>query len=159
MTVSLEDRFKQFAKEQQAPAGRYQGAYERNVESLRTVDAMVSKVLEAFCQAVGWGLKRTDCCDSTKGAVACNYILEHRDLWREGFVAVDVDVTWWSQSDPLDAVTVYAGEVGRASEHTRVFPSRVVIPFSGLTEDRLAAALEQQSGNVIRRISYRQRPQ
>lgn len=157
--MSLEDRFRSFAKEQEVPAGQRGGAYERNVESLKKVDAMVSKILEAFCQAVGWGLKRNDCCDREKGAVSCNYILEHRDLWREGFVAVDVDVTWGYQSDPLDAVTVYQGEIRGNTEHVRVFASRVVIPLDKLTEETLAAALEQQSGNVIKRISLHQKPQ
>src|SRR5512136_622936 len=109
--MSLEDRFRRFAREQEDPVPHHQDAYEKNMESLNKVDSMVSKVLEAFCQAVGWGLKRNDCCDRAKGAVLCNYILEHRDSWREGFVAVDVEVTWGSQSDPLDAVTVYQGEI------------------------------------------------
>lgn len=120
---------------------------------------MVSGILETFCQAVGWGLKRNDCCDSAKGAVSCNYILEHRDFWREGFVAVDLEVAWGHQSDPVDAVTVYQGEIGRTGDHVRVFSSRIVIPFDKLTEERFAAALEQQSGNLIRRISYREKSQ
>jgi len=157
--MSLEDRFKSFAREQEAPAGPRHGPYDRNVESLNKVDSMVSKVLETFCQAVGWGLKRNDCCDRDKGAVSCNYILEHRDLWREGFVAVDVEVTWGYHSDPLDAVTVYQGQIVGATDHVRDFSSRVVIPFDKLTEETLAAALEQQSGNVIKRISYREKPQ
>jgi hypothetical protein len=156
--MSLEDRFKSFAREQEDPVHQHHGAYEKNVESLKKVDSMVSKVLETFCQAVGWGLKRNDCCDGAKGAVQCNYILEHRDLWHEGFVAVDVVVTWGSQSDPLDTVTVYQGEIAGNIDHVRVFESRVVIPFVALTEERLASALEQQSGDLIRRIKYRERP-
>jgi len=157
--VSLEDRFKKFASEQEAPVGQRHGGYEKNLEYLNKVDSMVSGILETFCQAVGWGLKRNDCCDRDKGAVSCNYILEHRDFWREGFVAVDVEVTWGTYSDPLEAVTVYHGEVGGTGDHVRVYSSRIVIPFDKLTEERLAAALEQQSGNVIRRISYLQKPQ
>ena len=157
--MSLEDRFKSFAKEQQDVGGQRRGPYERNVESLNKADAVVSKVLEAFCQAVGWGLKRNDCCDRDKGAVSCNYILEHRDFWHEGFVAVDIEVAWGHQSDPLDTVTVYQGEIRGATEHVRAFASRVIIPFDKLTEDRLAAALEQQSGNVLKRISLQQKPQ
>lgn len=157
--MSLEDRFKSFASEQKAPVGRHQGAYERNMESLKKVDSVVSGVLETFCQAVGWGLKRNDCCDIDKGAVSCNYILEHRDFWREGFVAVDVDVTWGSQSDPLETVTVYQGQIVGNADHVRVFQSRIAIPFVRLTEERLAAALEQQSGDLIRRISYREKSQ
>lgn len=157
--MSLEDRFRSFAREQEDPVRQHQGAYERNVESMNKVDSMVSKILETFCQAVGWALKRTDCCDRAKGAVQCNYILEHRDFWREGFVAVDVDVTWGSQSNPLEAVTVYQGEIVGTIDHVRVFESRVVIPFAKLTEGRLAAALEQQSGDLIKRISYREKPQ
>ncbi len=59
--MSLEDRFKNFARDQEAPAGQRHGPYERNMEALKKADAMVSRVLEAFCQAVGWGLKRNDC--------------------------------------------------------------------------------------------------
>jgi len=156
--VSLEDRFRTFAREQEDPVLQHHDVYERNVESLKKVDSMVSKILETFCQAVGWGLKRNDCCDRAKGAVLCNYILEHRDFWREGFVAVDVDVTWGSQSNPLETVTVYQGEIVGTIDHVRVFESRVVIPFFQLTEERLAAALEQQSGDLIRRIKYHQKP-
>ena len=156
--MSLEDRFGRFAREQEDPVPQHHGAYEKNVESLKKADSMVSKILETFCQAVGWGLKRNDCCDRAKGAVSCNYILEHRDFWREGFVAVDVDVTWGSQSDPLETVTVYQGEIVGTIDHARVFASRVVIPFVKLTEERLAAALEQQSGDLIRRIKYREKP-
>ena len=156
--MSLEDRFKSFAREQEDPVRQHRGAYEKNVEALKNVDLMVSKILETFCQAVGWDLKRNDCCDRAKGAVQCNYILEHRDFWREGFVAVDVDVTWGSQTDPLDAVTVYEGKIVGTTDHVRVFESRVVIPFVALTEERLAAALERQSGDLIRRIQYREKP-
>jgi len=157
--MSLEDRFKSFAREQEDPVRQHHGAYERNMESLQKVDAMVSKILETFCQAVGWRLKRNDCCDSAKGAVSCNYILEHQDHWREGYVALDVEVTWGSQSDPVEAVTVYQGEIVGAADHVRDFSSRVVVPFFRLTEESLAAALEQQSGNLIKRISYRESSQ
>jgi hypothetical protein len=157
--MSLEDRFKSFAREQEAPARQGRGPYERNVESLEKAEAVVSKILEAFCQAVGWDLKRNDCCDRDKGAVSCNYILEHREFWREGFVAVDVDVTWGYHSDPLETVTVYQGQIVGATDHVRDFSSRVVVPFDKLTEDSLAAALERQSGNLIKRISYREKPQ
>ena len=153
--MSLEDRFKNFAREQEDPV-RHQGAYEKNVESLKKADEMVSKVLETFCQAVGWGLKRNDCCDRSKGAVQCNYIMEHRDYWHEGFVAVDVDVTWGSQADPVDAVTVYQGQIVGGINHVRVYESKVVIPFVALTEEKLAAALEQQSGDLLKRIRYRE---
>jgi hypothetical protein len=155
--MSLEDRFKSFAREQEDPV-HHQGAYEKNVESLKKADEMVSKVLETFCQAVGWGLKRNDCCDRSKGAVQCNYIMEHRDYWHEGFVAVDVDVTWGSQADPVDAVTVYQGQIVGGINHVRVYESKVVIPFVALTEEKLAAALEQQSGDLIKRIRYREKP-
>jgi hypothetical protein len=157
--VSLEDRFRRFAGEQEDPVRQHRDAYEENVEYLKKVDSMISKILETFCQAVGWGLKRNDCCDRAKGAVSCNYILEHRDSWREGFVAVDVDVTWGSQSNPLETVTVYQGDIVGTTDHVRVFSSRVVIPFAKLTEERLAAALEQQSGDLIRRISHHEKPQ
>ncbi|MDM8000140.1 MAG: hypothetical protein QUS33_09120 [Dehalococcoidia bacterium] len=155
--MSLEDRFKNFAREQQDVGGQRRGPYEKNLESLAKVDAMVSRVLEAFCQAVGWSLKRNDCCDKEKGAVSCNYILEHPEFWREGFVAVDIEVTWGHHSDPVDAVTVYQGEIRGAAEHVRSHASRIVIPFDKLTEDSLADALEHQSANVIKRISLRQR--
>jgi hypothetical protein len=154
-TVSLEDRFREFARQQEEPVRPHRGAYERNIESLNNVDPAVSKVLEAFCRAVGWGLKRNDCCDRTRGAVGCNYILEHPDFQGDGFVAVDVEVTWGGQSDPLETVTVYQGHVVGGKQHVRIFPSRVAIPFSALTEEKLAAALEQQSGDVLRRISQR----
>lgn len=157
--MTLEDRFRSFAKDQVEPSGQRRGAYEMNLEVLGKADSMVSRILETFCQAVGWGLKRNDYCDRNKGAVSCSYILEHRDFWHEGFVAVDVEVTWGSQSEPVDAVTVYQGEIDGTNSHARVFSSRVAIPFDKLTEDSLAAALEQQSGNIIRRISYREKAQ
>lgn len=157
--MTLEDRFRKFASDQGQPAAGRRGAYEKNLQALKQVDAVVSGVLQAFCQAMGWGLKRNDCCDPEKGAVRCNYILEHPDYWREGFVAVDVDVTWASQSDPVDAVTIYQGEIGSVNDHVRIFASRLAIPFSAMNEDKLAAALEQQSANIIRRINYQQKPQ
>jgi hypothetical protein len=157
--VTLEDRFRSFASAHQDPGGQRRDPYERNVESMKKVDSVVSRVLEAFSNAVGWRLKRNDCCDRDKGAVACNYILEHRDLWREGFVAVDVDVTRGHRSDPVETVTVYQGVIVVATEHSRDYASRIIIPFSKLTEDELATALEQQSGNVIRRISRLEKPQ
>ena len=107
--MTLEDRFRSFASEQKAPADQHHDPYERDVESMKKVDSIVSRVLEAFCHAVGWSLKRSDCCDRDKGAVSCNYILEHRDFWREGYVTVDVEVTRGYRSDPVEAVTVYQG--------------------------------------------------
>ncbi len=157
--MTLEDRFRSFASEHKDPVGQRRDPYERNVESMKKVDSAVSGVLEAFCRAVGWSLKRNDCCDRDKGAVACNYILEHREFWREGFVAVDVEVTRGHRSDPVETVTVYQGVIVGATDHSRDYASRVVIPFSKLTEDELATALEQQSGNLIRRISRLEKPQ
>ena len=157
--MSLEDRFKSFASEQKAPVGRHQGAYERNMESLKKVDSVVSGVLETFCQAVGWSLKRNDCCDRDKGAVSCTYILEHRDFWREGFLVVDVEVTRGYRSDPVEIVAVYQGVIVGATNHARDYASKVVVPFSQLTEGGLATALEQQSGSLIRRISRLQKPE
>ena len=154
--MSLEDRFRSFAREQEAPVGQRRGVFEKNVEAMEKVASSVSRILETFCRAVGWRLKRNDCCDRDKGAVSCNYILEHPEYSREGFVAVDVELTWGYHSDVLETVTVYQGEIGGTGDHVRVYSSRIVIPFVKLTEERLAAALEQQSGNVIRRISYRQ---
>lgn len=152
--MSLEERFRDFARQQGEPVRpRQAAAYERNLEALKGVEPVVLKVVEAFCRGVGWNLKRNDCCDSTRGAVACNYILEHPDYWQEGFVAVDVEVAWGGQSEPLNAVTVYQGQIVGGKEHVRVFPSRVVIPFSTVTEEKLAAALEQQSGDVLMRIA------
>jgi hypothetical protein len=158
-TVTLEDRFRSFASEQKAPVGQHHDPYERNVESMKKVDSIVSRVLEAFSHAVGWSLKRNDCCDRDNGAVSCNYILEHRDFWREGFVAVDVEVTRGYRSDPVETVTVYQGVIVGATNHSRDYASRVVIPFSELTEEGLATALEQQSGNLIRRIIRLEKPQ
>lgn len=156
--MSLEERFKEFARRQDEPVRpRQAAAYERNLEALKGVEPVVLRVVEAFCRGVGWGAKRNDCCDSTRGAVGCNYILEHPDFWQEGFVAVDVEVAWGGQSEPLNAVTVYQGQIAGGKEHVRVFPSRVVILFSALTEERLAAALEQQSSDVLRRIGQRGR--
>ena len=157
--MALEDRFREFARQQEEPVRPQQGPYERNIEYLKKVDAVVSRVLEAFCQGVGWSLKRNDCCDRAKGAVACNYILEHPDFWREGFLAVDVEVTWGARSDPLETATVYEGHIVGGRDHARDFASRVAIPFSTLTEDRLAAALEHQSGDVLKRISLHTKPQ
>jgi hypothetical protein len=157
-TVTLEDRFRSFASEQKAPADQHHDPYERNVESVKKVDSIVSRVLEAFCHAVGWSLKRSDCCDRDKGAVSCNYILEHRDFWREGFVTVDVEVTRGYRSDPVEAVTVYQGAIVGTTDHARDFASKVVIPFSELTEEGLATALEQQSRNPIRRIIRLEKP-
>lgn len=90
--------------------------------------------------------------------MGCNYILEDAGFQEEGFLAVDVEVTWGFQSGPLETVTVYQGQAVGGKEHVRVFPSRVVIPFSGLTEEKLAAALEQQSGDLLKRINQRRRP-
>jgi len=56
-------------------------------------------------------------------------------------------------------VTVYQGVIVGTTDHTRDFASRIVIPFSKLTEDDLATALEQQSGKLIRRISRMEKPQ
>jgi hypothetical protein len=158
-TVTLEDRFKSFASEQKAQADQRQDPYERDVESMKRVDSIVSRVLEAFCRATGWGLKRSDYCDRDKGAVSCNYILEHLDFWREGFVTVDVEVTRGYRSDPVETVTVYQGVIVGATIHSRDHASRVVIPFSELTEEGLATALEQQSGDLIRRIIRLEKPQ
>jgi hypothetical protein len=157
--MSLEDRFRSFASEQKAPVDQHHDPYERDVESMKKVDSTISRVLEAFCQAVGWSLKRNDCSDRDKGAVSCNYILEHRDFWREGFVVVDVEVTRGYRSDPVETVTAYQGVIVGATNHTRDYASKIVIPFSALTEEGLATALEQQSGNLIRRISRLEKPQ
>ena len=116
-TVTLEDRFKSFASEQKAQADQHQDPYERDVESMKKVDAIVSRVLEAFCHATGWGLKRSDYSDRDKGAVSCNYILEHRDSWREGYLTVDVEVTRGYRSDPVEAVTLYQGRIVGTTEH------------------------------------------
>jgi hypothetical protein len=156
--VTLEDRFKSFASEQKAPADQQHDPYKRDVESMNRVDSMVSRVLEAFCHAVGWGLKRSDYCDRDKGAVSCNYILEHRDFRREGYLTVDVEVTRGYRSDPVEAVTVYQGAIVGTNEHARDFASKLVIPFSQLTEDGLATALERQSANLITRIIRLQKP-
>ncbi len=156
--MTLEDRFRRFAGEQEAAVDRHRDPYETNLESMKNVDSMVSRVLEAFCQAVGWSLKRTDCCDRDKGAVSCNYILEPRDFWREGYVAVDVEVTRGYRSDPVEAVTLYQGAIVGTTDHARDFASQLVIPFSALTEEGLATALEQQSRNVIRRIIRLEKP-
>jgi hypothetical protein len=156
--MTLEDRFRSFANEQKAPADQRRDPYERDVESMKKVDSMVSGVLEAFCKAVGWSLKHSDCCDRDKGAVSCNYILEHRDFWREGYVTVDVEVTRGYRSDPVEAVTVYQGTIVGTTDHARDFASRVVTPFSELTEEGLATALEEQSGNLIRRIIRLEKP-
>ena len=150
--MTLEDRFKSFASEQKAAAGQQRDPYERGVESLEEVDSIVSRVLEAFRQAVGWSLRRNDCCDRDKGAVSCNYLLEHGDYWREGFVMVDVEVTRGYRSDPVETVTVYRGVIVGSTSHSRDYASKIVIPFSELTEDGLATALERQSGDLIRRI-------
>ena len=157
--MTLEDRFKSFASQQKAPADQPHDPYERDVESMKKVDSIVSRVLEAFCHATGWGLKRSDYCDRDEGAVSCNYILEHRDFWREGFVVVDVEVTRGYRSDPVETVTVYQGVIVGATNHTRDYASKIIIPFSELTEEGLATALEQQSGNLIRRISRLEKPQ
>jgi len=156
--VTLEDRFRRFAGEQEAAVDRHHDPYERNVESMYKVDSSVSRVLEAFCQAVGWSLKRTDCCDRDKGAVSCNYILEPRDFCREGYVAVDVEVTRGYRSDPVEAITLYQGAIVGTTDHARDFASRLVIPFSALTEEGLAPALEQQSRDLIRRIIRLEKP-
>jgi len=153
MTVTLEDRFKSFASEQKAQADQHQDPYEMDVESMKKVDSIVSKVLEAFCHATGWSLKRSDYCDRDKGAVSCNYILEHRDFRREGYIAVDVEVTRGHRSEPVETVTVYQGVIVGAANHTRDYASKIVIRFSELTEDGVATALEQQSGSLIKRIS------
>jgi hypothetical protein len=156
--VSLEDRFRSFASAQKAPADQQRDPYERNVESMKNVDSIVSRVLEAFCHAVGWSLKRSDCSDRDKGAVSCNYILEHRDFWREGYVTVDVEVTRGYRSDPVEAVTAYQGAIVGTTDHARDFASKVVIPFGELTEEGLATALEQQSRDPIRRIIRLEKP-
>ncbi len=156
--MSLEERFREFARQHEEPATPRQGAFEKNLEVLKGVEPAVSRVVEAFCRAVGWDVKRNDCCDRNRGAVGCNYIVEHPDFREEGFIAVDVEVTWGFQSGPLETVTVYQGQILGGKEHVRVFPTRVVIPFSGLTEEKLAAALEQQSADVLKRISQRHRP-
>ncbi len=148
-TVTLEDRFRSFASEQKAQADQRQDPYESDVESMKEVDSIVSRVLEAFCHATGWGLKRSDYCDRDKGAVSCNYILEHLDFWREGYVTVDVEVTRGYRSDPVDAVTLYQGRIVGTTEHARDSASRVVIPFGEVSEERLATALEQQSGDLV----------
>jgi hypothetical protein len=156
--VTLEDRFKSFANQQKAPADQHQDPYERDVESMQKVDSLVSRVLEAFCHAAGWGLKRSDCSDRDKGAVSCNYILEHRDFWREGYLTVDVEVTRGYRSDPVEAVTLYQGRIVGTTEHARDFASKVVIPFGEVSEEGLATALEQQSGNLITRIIRLEKP-
>ncbi len=156
--MALEERFREFARQQEEPKTPRQGAYEKDLGVLKGVEPAVAKVVEAFCRAVGWGFKRHDCCDRDKGAVGCNYILEHPDSWKEGFVAVDVEVAWGFQSDPLHTVTVYQGQIVGEKDHVRLFPSRVVIRFPSLTEEGLAAALEQQAAQTLRRISQRGRP-
>ena len=150
--MTLEDRFKRFAGEQEAAVNQHRDPYERNVESMKKVDSIVSGVLDAFCHAAGWSLKRSDCCDRDKGAVSCNYILEHRDFWREGFVTVDVEVTRGYRADPVEAVTAYQGRIMGTTDHARDFASKLVIPFTELTEQRLATALEQQSRDLVTRI-------
>jgi hypothetical protein len=157
-TVTLEDRFKSFASEQKAPADQHHDPYERDVESMKKVDSIVSRVLEAFCHAVGWSLKRSDYCDRDKGTVSCNYILEHRDFWREGYLTVDVEVTRGYRSDPVEAVTLYQGRIVGTTEHARDFASKVVMPFGEVTEEGLATALEQQSANLITRIIRLEKP-
>jgi len=156
--MALEDRFSSFASEQKAQADQHQDPYERDVESMKKVDSIVSRVLEAFCHATGWGLRRSDYCDRDKGAVSCNYILEHRDFWREGYITVDVEVTRGYRSDPVDAVTLYQGRIVGTTEHARDSASSVVIPFGEVSEERLATALEQQSGDLITRIICLQKP-
>lgn len=156
--MTLDDRFRSFAGEQKAAADHQHDPYKKNVDSMNKVDSTVSGVLEAFCHTVGWSLKRTDCCDRDKGAVSCNYILEPRDSWREGYVAVDVEVTRGYRSDPVEAVTLYQGAIVGTTDHARDFASKLVIPFSALTEERLATALEQQSRHVIRRIIRLEKP-
>lgn len=156
--MTLEDRFKSFAGEQKAPADQHRDPYVTYVDSMKEVDSMVSRVLEAFCHAVGWSLKRTDCCDRERGAVSCNYILEHRDFRREGYVTVDVEVIRGYRSDPVEAVIVYQGAVVGTGEHARDFASKILMPFSGLTEDGLATALERQSGSIVRRIIRLEKP-
>ncbi len=69
-----------------------------------------------------------------------------------------MDVTWGHHSDPVDAVTVYQGRIVGANDHVRDFSSKIVISFDKLTEETLATALEQQSGDVIKRISLQQNP-
>ena len=155
--MGLEERFKEFARQQGEPVRPRQATYQRNLELLDRADTAISKVVESFCQAVGWKARRNDCCDSFRGAVGCNYILEHPDLWQAGFVAVDVEVTWGGQSDLLERVIVYQGQIVGGKEHLRVFPSRVVIAFPALTEENLAAALEQQSADVLTKIGQRGR--
>ena len=157
--MALEDRFSSFASEQKAQADQRQDPYERDVESMKKVDSIVSRVLEAFCRAAGWSLKRSDYCDRDKGAVSCNYILEHRDFRREGYLTVDVEVTRGHRSDPVEAVTLYQGRIVGTTEHARDFASKVVIPFGEVTEEGLATALEQQSGNLITRIIRLEKPQ
>jgi len=157
-TVTLEDRFRSFASDQKAQADQRQDPYERDVESMKKVDSIVSRVLEAFCHATGWGLKRSDYSDRDKGAVSCNYILEHRDFCREGYITVDVEVTRGYRSDPVDAVTLCQGRIVGTTEHARDFASRVVIPFGEVSEERLATALEQQSGDLVTRIIRLEKP-
>jgi len=156
--VTLEDRFKSFASEQKASADQHHDPYERDVESMKEVDSIVSRVLEAFSHAVGWSLKRSDYCDRDKGAVSCNYILEHRDFRREGYLTVDVEVTRGYRSDPVEAVTLYQGRIVGTTEHARDFASKVVIPFGEVTEERLATALEHEAANLVTRIIRLQKP-
>ncbi|MDM7999429.1 MAG: hypothetical protein QUS33_05355 [Dehalococcoidia bacterium] len=157
-TVALEDRFRSFANQQKAPRDQHYEPYDRDVESMKKVDSTVSKVLEAFCHAVGWSLKRSDHCDRDRGAVLCNYLLEHQDFSREGYVTVDVEVTRGYRSDPVEAVTLYTGKIVGTAEHARDVASKLVIPFGELTEERLAAALEQQSSKLITHIIRLQKP-
>lgn len=146
--MSLEDRFKSFAREQEESVRQYYEAYENKVRTLNSVDAMVSKVLSAFCDAVGWSLRRNDVCDRTGGRVANYYHLQHERYYKaEGFVEVRVEIDE-AESVPINRVTVFRS--GSDKPHS-------VIPLGELTEETLATALEQESAQIVRSIKLHER--
>jgi hypothetical protein len=150
-TVTLEDRFKRFLEaENKAEWDRqHQEAYEKNVESLKKAEPMVSEFLNGYCSALGWNLDRHDHCTLETGVVRCCYQLSPSDS-DVGHVDVWVSVTDRQEPQPelVECVEVDGG-----------MQRPTCIPFSQSTKERLAAALAVQSANIITRISQHEKPQ
>jgi hypothetical protein len=149
--MTLEDRFRRFADaEVKADQDRqHQEAYEKNIESLKKAEPGVSTFLKGYCSALGWSFDRHDHCTLATGVVSCCYQLSPPGL-DIGHVDVWVSVT--DRQEPQPELVECVEVDGGLQRWTR-------IPFSEVTEVRLAAALAVQSANVIIRISDREKPQ
>ena len=149
--MTLEDRFRRFAEaEVKADQDRqHQEAYEKNVESLKKAEPMVSEFLNGYCSALGWNLDRQDHCTLATGVVSSCYQLSpsgsdigHVDVW------VSVTDRQEPQPEPVECVEVDGG-----------MQRPTCVPFSQFTKERLAAALAVQSADIISRVSNPKEPQ